>query len=78
MIYQTDIKGLKLFKRGKVRDIYELNDNKLLIIATDRISCFDVVLPTPIPHKGKVLTQLSLFWFNFTKEVVNNHLLRLM
>ncbi len=70
----TEIKELKLFKRGKVRDVYVLED-KLLIISTDRISCFDVVLPTPIPYKGVVLTQLSLFWFAFTKEIVPNHLI---
>jgi phosphoribosylaminoimidazole-succinocarboxamide synthase len=68
----TDIKEAKLFRRGKVRDVYDLGD-KLLVISTDRISCFDVVLPTPIPHKGEVLTQLSLFWFELTKNVINNH-----
>jgi phosphoribosylaminoimidazole-succinocarboxamide synthase len=63
---------LPLFKRGKVRDIYEL-DGHLLFIATDRISAFDVVLPTPIPYKGKVLTALSLFWFEFLKDIIPNH-----
>jgi len=63
---------LPLFKRGKVRDIYEL-DGHLLFIATDRISAFDVVLPTPIPFKGKVLTALSLFWFEFLKDIIPNH-----
>src|SRR5580704_15491879 len=62
IISQTDFPGLKLRGRGKVRDIYELDD-RLLIVATDRLSAFDVVLPTPIPDKGCVLTQLSLFWF---------------
>ncbi|MCD6414901.1 MAG: phosphoribosylaminoimidazolesuccinocarboxamide synthase [Candidatus Diapherotrites archaeon] len=65
---------LKLWKRGKVRDIYEIGDN-LLFIATDRISAFDVVFPTGIPHKGKCLNQLSLFWFNKMKDVINNHIL---
>jgi phosphoribosylaminoimidazole-succinocarboxamide synthase len=60
--------------RGKVRDIYDLGD-KLLIVATDRLSAFDVILPTPIPDKGRVLTQLSLFWFNLLKDVVPNHVL---
>ncbi len=66
MLRDTDLKELKIFKKGKVRDVYDLGD-KLLMIATDRISCFDVVIPTPIPDKGKILTQLSLFWFNFLK-----------
>lgn len=70
----TDFKELKLFKRGKVRDVYELKD-ALLIVSTDRISCFDVVLPTPIPHKGEVLTQLSLFWFKFSEDIIANHLI---
>ena len=72
MVYQTDIKELKLFKRGKVRDVYEL-DGRLLIVATDRISCFDAVLPTPIPDKGKILTSISVFWFSFLKDIVSNH-----
>ena len=62
VILQTNFPGLKLLGRGKVRDIYEVG-NKLLIVATDRLSAFDVVFPTPIPDKGRVLTQLSLFWF---------------
>lgn len=70
----TQFKDLRLFKRGKVRDVYEVGD-KLLIVSTDRISCFDVILPTPIPGKGKVLTHLSLFWFEFTKEIISNHLI---
>ena len=70
----TDFKDIKFFKRGKVRDVYYLND-RLLIISTDRISCFDVVLPTCIPYKGEVLTKLSLFWFEFTKDIVLNHLI---
>lgn len=74
MIYQTDLKELNLFRKGKVRDVYELDD-KLLIVATDRISCFDVVLPTPIPDKGKVLTKISLFWFSFLEDLVDNHII---
>lgn len=62
----------ELFKRGKVRDVYDLRD-KLLVVSTDRISCFDVVLPMGIPRKGEVLTQLSLFWFDLTKDIVANH-----
>ena len=60
--------------RGKVRDIYELGD-KLLIVATDRLSAFDVVMPTPIPDKGRVLTQISLFWFHLLRDVIPNHVL---
>jgi phosphoribosylaminoimidazole-succinocarboxamide synthase len=71
---QTDLPGLKLFRRGKVRDVYEYGEN-LLLIATDRISAFDVVLPTPIPLKGAVLTQLSRFWFDMMQKVVPNHVL---
>jgi phosphoribosylaminoimidazole-succinocarboxamide synthase len=74
VISQSDFSGLTLRGRGKVRDIYELGD-KLLIVATDRLSAFDVVLPTPIPDKGKVLTQISLFWFATLADVVPNHVL---
>ncbi|MCG2677257.1 phosphoribosylaminoimidazolesuccinocarboxamide synthase [bacterium] len=74
VVVSTDFKDIKFFKRGKVRDVYDLED-KLLIISTDRISCFDVVLPTSIPRKGEVLTQLSLFWFEHTKDIVPNHLI---
>jgi phosphoribosylaminoimidazole-succinocarboxamide synthase len=73
-ITTTSLSGVSLFKRGKVRDVYDLKDS-LLIISTDRISCFDVVLPTPIPDKGRVLTRLSLFWFEFTKDIVPDHLI---
>ncbi len=68
---------LPLLARGKVRDIYDLGD-KLLIVATDRISAFDVVLPTPIPDKGAVLTQLSAFWFEQTGDIVPNHFIRVV
>ena len=74
MLYATDYKQVKLFKKGKVRDVYEF-DNKLLIIATDRVSCFDYILPTPIPDKGKLLTQISSFWFDHLKDVVDNHII---
>ena len=67
-----------LFARGKVRDTYDLGDNRLLIVATDRISAFDVVLPNGIPDKGAVLTQLSAFWFEKTAHVIPNHMLRLV
>ncbi|NPB09027.1 MAG: phosphoribosylaminoimidazolesuccinocarboxamide synthase [Thermodesulfobacteria bacterium] len=73
-VFETDFPKLKLLHRGKVRDLYDLDD-ALLMVATDRISAFDVVMPTPIPDKGKVLTQMSLFWFDFLKDVVPNHLL---
>jgi phosphoribosylaminoimidazole-succinocarboxamide synthase len=72
-VLQTDIKEYPLFSRGKVRDVYDLGD-KLLIIASDRISAFDVVLPNGIPGKGRVLTQMSLFWFDLLKDVVDTHL----
>jgi phosphoribosylaminoimidazole-succinocarboxamide synthase len=73
-LMETNIKDYKLFAKGKVRDVYDLDD-KLLIVATDRISAFDVLLPTGIPGKGKVLTQMSLFWFDLVKDVVGNHLI---
>jgi phosphoribosylaminoimidazole-succinocarboxamide synthase len=71
-IIKTDLTGVKLHGRGKVRDIYDLGEH-FLIVATDRLSAFDVVLPTPIPNKGKVLTQMSAFWFDRFKDVVPNH-----
>ncbi len=74
VILDTDFKSLKLFKKGKVRDIYEL-DNMLLIVATDRISAFDVVLPNGIPQKGEILTALSIFWFGFSRDVIANHVI---
>ena len=75
LISETNFPKLKLRGRGKVRDIYELDDGLLLIVATDRLSAFDVVLPTPIPDKGRVLTQLSVFWFDYLEDVVKNHLI---
>jgi phosphoribosylaminoimidazole-succinocarboxamide synthase len=74
VIRETQFAGRAPAARGKVRDIYDLGD-KLLIVATDRLSAFDVILPTPIPDKGRVLTQLSLFWFDLLKDVVPNHVL---
>jgi phosphoribosylaminoimidazole-succinocarboxamide synthase len=74
IVTTTDIKGLKKHATGKVRDIYDLGDS-LLMIASDRLSAFDVVLPTGIPDKGKVLTQMSLFWFDLTKDLIENHLI---
>jgi len=71
-IMQTNLSGVKLHGRGKVRDIYDLGEH-YLIVATDRLSAFDVVLPTPIPDKGKVLTQMSAFWFEHFKNSVPNH-----
>ncbi len=74
VIRETQFAGLAPAARGKVRDIYDLGD-KLLIVATDRLSAFDVILPTPIPDKGCVLTQLSLFWFNLLRDIIPNHVL---
>lgn len=73
-VIETHFSGLTLRQRGKVRDIYDLGDS-LLMIATDRISAFDVVMPDPVPDKGKVLTQISLFWFEVMKDLVPNHLI---
>ncbi len=74
ILLQTDFPELTLYARGKVRDLYSV-DGKLLFVATDRISAFDYVLETGIPEKGRVLTQLSLFWFDFLKDTVRNHLI---
>jgi phosphoribosylaminoimidazole-succinocarboxamide synthase len=67
--------GLRVFRRGKVRDTFQLDDDTLLMVATDRLSAFDVVLPTPIPDKGRVLTQMSRWWFDKTGHISPNHLL---
>lgn len=72
--FQSDISSLKLLHRGKVRDIYEVDHEKLLIVTTDRLSAFDVVLPTPIPGKGQVLTSVSNFWFEKLKHIAPNQL----
>jgi len=74
VLRETKFAGLSPAARGKVRDIYDAGD-KLLIVATDRLSAFDVILPTPIPDKGRVLTQLSLFWFDLLRDVIPNHVL---
>jgi phosphoribosylaminoimidazole-succinocarboxamide synthase len=74
VVTQTDLPGVKFHSRGKVRDIYDLGSS-LLFIASDRLSAFDVVLPTPIPDKGKVLTQMSSFWFKHFRDVVRNHVI---
>lgn len=74
VLLTTNFPELKLYKCGKVRDVYDLGD-ELLIVSTDRISCFDVILPCGIPHKGEVLTSLSSFWFDFTKDIAANHLI---
>ncbi|MFN3407008.1 MAG: phosphoribosylaminoimidazolesuccinocarboxamide synthase [Caldimicrobium sp.] len=73
-LYQTEIISVPLLHRGKVRDIYDIGES-LLIVATDRISAFDVVLPTPIPDKGKVLTLMTLFWLQYLSDIVENHLI---
>lgn len=73
-VLETNLAGLRPPKRGKVRDIYDLGD-ALLIVATDRISAFDVVLPNAVPEKGRVLTQISRFWFSQTQHIVKNHLI---
>ncbi len=74
VVMETDIKEYKLTRRGKVRDIYDMGD-RLLFVATDRISAFDVVMPNGIPGKGHVLTAMSLFWFDYLKDTVDNHLI---
>lgn len=74
VLIHTDFPELELFASGKVRDVYRVDNEHLLFVATDRISAFDYVLATGIPHKGRVLTQLSLFWFDFLKDLVANHL----
>jgi phosphoribosylaminoimidazole-succinocarboxamide synthase len=74
VLLRTDFPELDLHASGKVRDVYRLGDDHLLFVATDRISAFDYVLATGIPHKGRVLTQVSLFWFDFLKDIVPNHL----
>ncbi len=73
-LFESDLKSLPLIARGKVRDIYAVGDDRLLIVTTDRLSAFDVVMPTPIPGKGVVLTQLANFWFAKLEHIVANHL----
>ena len=74
-LVEPAIPNAKLFRHGKVRDVYEAGPDRLVMVASDRLSAFDVVLPTPIPDKGRVLTQLSSFWFGRTAKIVPNHLL---
>ncbi len=73
-VVETEFPGLRLLKRGKVRDIYDLGSD-ILMVATDRISAFDVIMPDPIPDKGKILTQISLFWFEQMTPLVDNHVI---
>ncbi|RKZ90479.1 MAG: phosphoribosylaminoimidazolesuccinocarboxamide synthase [Candidatus Parabeggiatoa sp. nov. 1] len=73
-LFESQLHSLPLIQRGKVRDLYAVDDQHLLIVATDRLSAFDVILPTPIPDKGAVLTALSNFWFKFTQSIIPNHL----
>jgi len=75
VLFESNLEGAPLIHRGKVRDVYDAGDERLLIVATDRLSAFDCVLPTPIPGKGRVLTQLSLFWFDLLAKVTPNHLI---
>ena len=73
-LYYSELPKLKLLNRGKVRDIYAVDDDHLLIVTSDRLSAFDVVLPQPIPGKGEVLTRVSNFWFHRTRDLVPNHI----
>src|SRR5438874_8731053 len=74
VLLQTDFPDIELYASGKVRDVYRVDNEHLLFVATDRISAFDYVLASGIPQKGRVLTQLSLFWFDFLKKITANHL----
>jgi phosphoribosylaminoimidazole-succinocarboxamide synthase len=74
IVWETNLPAIHFISRGKVRDLYEVGD-RLLLVATDRLSAFDVVLPTPIPDKGRVLTQLSLFWFDLLSDILPNHVI---
>ncbi len=74
VIFETHL-PLPLLARGKVRDIYAINDHHLLIVTTDRLSAFDVIMQNPIPNRGKVLTQISAFWFEYFKDVIQHHLI---
>ena len=73
-LHESSIKSLKLIHKGKVRDIYDIDESHMLIVTTDRISAFDVILPTPIDEKGAILTAVSNFWFDKTKDQIDNHL----
>ena len=76
-LYESKLTSLPLLMRGKVRDVYAVGENHLLIVTTDRLSAFDVVMPDPVPGKGAVLTTVSGFWFDFTRDIVANHLAKL-
>ena len=76
-MFESDISGLELLARGKVRDIYSVDDDHLLIVTSDRLSAYDVVMPSPIPGKGRVLTQISLFWFDMMSDLIDNQLTEL-
>src|SRR6056297_2525885 len=73
-VFETQIDALELIHRGKVRDLYRIDDERMLIVTTDRVSAFDVILPTPIPDKGRVLTEISRFWFEKSRDLLPNHL----
>ena len=73
-LFESDIQDLACLARGKVRDIYAIDEDHLLFVATDRLSAFDVVLPNPVPDKGRILTELSCFWFDRTRDLIENHL----
>lgn len=75
-IFESSIPGLQLIARGKVRDIYAIDDKHLLLVATDRLSAYDVVMPDPVPGKGEVLTKLSNFWFEMMEDLIPNHLVK--
>jgi phosphoribosylaminoimidazole-succinocarboxamide synthase len=75
-VYETHLKKLPLVQKGKVRDIYGIGTDHLLIITTDRLSAFDVILPDPVPNKGCILTEISNFWFERTKHLISNHLVK--
>jgi phosphoribosylaminoimidazole-succinocarboxamide synthase len=74
-LFQSDLRSVELIHRGKVRDVYRIDAERLLIVASDRLSAFDVILPDPIPGKGRILTQVSSFWFEKTRHIIPNHLL---
>ncbi|HEX7046463.1 MAG TPA: phosphoribosylaminoimidazolesuccinocarboxamide synthase [Gammaproteobacteria bacterium] len=75
VLFQSDLESVELIHRGKVRDVYRIDAERLLVVASDRLSAFDVILPDPIPGKGRILTQISNFWFDKTSHIVPNHLL---
>ena len=77
VVFETSIPGLPMIGRGKVRDIYSADEKHLLLVTTDRLSAYDVILPDPIPGKGEVLTRISLFWFRMMSDIIDNHLTEL-